>query len=137
MVVTTDIGDPLDVHPRNKITVGKRLAQWALAKHYKQQVTPSGPLFRTSTIHGDTIELTFDYATGMKTSNTASLAGFSFQTAEGKLLPATANIIQNKVTIVKPQGVTLKALVYSWEPVSTGNLVNNANLPASTFRLPL
>ncbi|HET9787988.1 MAG TPA: sialate O-acetylesterase, partial [Pyrinomonadaceae bacterium] len=45
MAVTIDIGDENDIHPRNKLDVGRRLAAWALAQTYGQSVMPSGPLF--------------------------------------------------------------------------------------------
>jgi sialate O-acetylesterase len=31
MAVIIDVGDAIDLHPRNKLDVGRRLAQWALA----------------------------------------------------------------------------------------------------------
>src|SRR5919106_74945 len=53
MAVTIDIGDENDIHPRNKLDVGRRLAAWALAGTYGQKVVPSGPLFDRYTIEGD------------------------------------------------------------------------------------
>ena len=44
MAITTDIGEADDIHPKDKQTVGKRLAMWALADVYKQKgVASSGP----------------------------------------------------------------------------------------------
>src|SRR5690606_14799973 len=42
MAVTSDIGNPQDVHPKEKIVVGHRLAQWALSKQYHRKNIPSG-----------------------------------------------------------------------------------------------
>jgi len=51
MVVTTDIGDVEDIHPLNKMDVGKRLALWALAKNYKKEgLVYSGPLYKSMKI---------------------------------------------------------------------------------------
>jgi len=49
MAVTMDIGDPGDIHPRNKIEVGRRLSLWALSQTYgKTGVEYSGPLFKSA-----------------------------------------------------------------------------------------
>jgi sialate O-acetylesterase len=46
MVVTTDIGDPENIHPVKKQEVGRRLARNALALHYGVKgLTYSGPIF--------------------------------------------------------------------------------------------
>ncbi len=47
MAVTMDIGNVNDIHPRNKLDVGKRLALWAMAKDYGADVVYSGPLYRS------------------------------------------------------------------------------------------
>ncbi|MBC7286772.1 MAG: sialate O-acetylesterase, partial [Armatimonadetes bacterium] len=45
MAVIIDIGEANDIHPKNKQDVGKRLALWALAQTYGQQIVYSGPLY--------------------------------------------------------------------------------------------
>ena len=61
MAVITDVGDSLDIHPRNKTVTGERLAAWALAKQYGKDVTYSGPLFKAMKIEGNKAVLSFDY----------------------------------------------------------------------------
>ena len=53
MAVSSDLGDSLDVHPRNKQPIGERLARWALLKHKGfEQIVPSGPLFVGAKMQG-------------------------------------------------------------------------------------
>ncbi len=45
MAITVDIGEPKDIHPKNKQDVGHRLAFWALGDVYKKEgIATSGPL---------------------------------------------------------------------------------------------
>ena len=45
MVVCSDLGDSLDVHPRHKREVGERLAAQVLHERYGySHIVPSGPL---------------------------------------------------------------------------------------------
>ena len=136
MAVTSDIGDAKDVHPREKLEVGHRLAQWALSRQYKQNVTPSGPLFKDYRITKNVIEISFDYNRGLRPSGKEQLRGFAFQTLDGRFIPSQASIRNDQVVVTLPNE-RIKALVYGWEPVSEGNLVNQAGLPASTFRVVL
>ena len=46
LIVTIDIGEARDIHPKNKLDVGKRMARWALADVYKQKLVKSGPTFQ-------------------------------------------------------------------------------------------
>jgi sialate O-acetylesterase len=45
MSVTTDIGDPKDIHPKNKQEVGRRLAAIALRDVYEFNLTGNGPMY--------------------------------------------------------------------------------------------
>ena len=50
MVVSSDCGDSIDVHPRNKRPIGERLARWALSDTYKYNLLPTGPLFKKAIV---------------------------------------------------------------------------------------
>ena len=135
MVVTSDIGEPHDVHPREKIIVGQRLARWALNRVYGEKGLPSGPLFSGYSRRKGHIEVDFKYADGLATGDGGEVCGFMLETREGKQIPATARIVKGKVRIDDlPEAV---ALLYGWSPVSKGNLVNTTKLPASTFKTPI
>jgi len=49
LIVTIDIGEAHDIHPKNKLDVGKRMALWALADVYAKSSARSGPSFRSAT----------------------------------------------------------------------------------------
>lgn len=62
MAVTLDIGEENDIHPANKQDVGLRLARLALHNDYGQnEIVPSGPLYKSQTIHSDYIDLSFEH----------------------------------------------------------------------------
>lgn len=137
MVVTSDLGDSLDVHYKNKIPVGKRLARLALNKTYNVKIVPSGPLFRSLKRVGNTIEIEFDYAAGLRTPGNAPLKGFEIVTNSGQFTAVAASIKNNKVSIRIPRGNTAQKIAYGWQPFTRANLINAALLPASTFIEPI
>src|SRR6185436_6559902 len=59
LVVTIDIGEARDIHPKNKLDVGKRMARWALANVYGRKIPSSGPMFHQAKIAGTKMVLTF------------------------------------------------------------------------------
>src|ERR1700733_1522289 len=91
MVVTIDIGDPDDIHPKNKRDVGLRLALAARAIAYGEKLEWSGPLYRQMTREDHALRVWFDHAGGLA-SKGAELAGFEIAGADGKYSPAEARI---------------------------------------------
>ncbi len=61
MVVTMDIGNLTDIHPKNKQEVGRRLALWALANDYGRDVVYSGPIYKQSVFRDGKARLKFHY----------------------------------------------------------------------------
>ena len=79
MAVAFDQGNPKDIHPIVKDTVGWRLAQIALSKVYGKKIVYQGPEFRKKTKTGDgSLLLEFANAgTGIIAKDgSSSLSGF-------------------------------------------------------------
>lgn len=139
MAVSSDMGDSLNVHPTRKQPVGERLARIALHNLYDfSNVVPSGPAVKEASVVGDGIvRLTFDYAYGLSTSDGKHPLTFEIAEEEGLYKPAEARIEGNTV-VVMAEGVTHPRFVrYGWQPFTRANLVNSAQLPASTFRIEI
>ncbi|MBC6698588.1 sialate O-acetylesterase [Hymenobacter puniceus] len=134
MVVTTDVGDSLDIHPRNKQAVGHRLALWALRNEYgEKKLVTSGPIYKAMKIDKNTARLSFDYAEGLKAEG-GTLREFTVAGADGVFYPAQAVIEGNTVVVSSaqvPQPVTVR---FGWRKSPMPNLFNAAGLPASPFR---
>ncbi|MEG2150001.1 MAG: GDSL-type esterase/lipase family protein [Bacteroidaceae bacterium] len=135
MVVSSDKGDSLDVHPKQKQEIGERLAAWALNKTYDyKKVVASGPLFKGVRFIAGAAMISFDYGEGMHTSDNAPIR--SFEVAGDNLLfyPAQAIVIEKTIKVWSNEVKNPKIVRYGWQPFTQANLVNEANLPASTFR---
>ncbi|MCP4891006.1 MAG: sialate O-acetylesterase [Planctomycetaceae bacterium] len=145
MAVTIDLRDS-DIHPSNKLDVGNRLARWALAKTYDQDIEFSGPLFQAAIIEKDSIRVEFDNAMNglmiarkegisspVPTPN-AELAHFELADETGEWQPAQATIEGSIVRVSSPRIKNPKAVRYacSGDP-ENANLYNQTGLPASPF----
>jgi BNR repeat-like domain/Carbohydrate esterase, sialic acid-specific acetylesterase len=135
MAVTSDLGHPNDVHPRNKRDVGQRLARWALAKSYQQPLEFSGPTPVSALSHDARLVVEFDHAEGLASSDGQAACGFDVAGSTGEFLPATAEIIGTTITLMSPRVPSPVRVRYAWQPFPNANLVNAAKLPASTFEL--
>lgn len=147
MAVLSDIGEPRDVHPHNKMDVGKRLALWALKNDYKQNLSAcSGPLYQSHTINGDKVIVKFDSTgsglmSGEKPVMDATLETkdpltyFEICGAGRQWKPAQAEISGNDtVTVSSPEVPKPTAVRYAWSKNPEGaNLYNKEGLPASLF----
>lgn len=135
MAVIIDIGDAEDIHPRNKRDVGRRLAQWALAKDYGYDIPYSGPLYRSSVREGSSIRIEFDNVFGgLKTSDGGPLVGFSICGKDRRFVWADATI-EGDTVVVSSAGVeTPVAVRYGWSDNPEVNLTNDTGIPASPFR---
>ncbi|QDT10840.1 sialate O-acetylesterase [Planctomycetes bacterium K23_9] len=136
MVVTMDIGNPTNIHPRQKKPVGDRLAQMALARDYgRNDIVDSGPLFQRDEIEGATIRLHFtDIGGGLATRDDLALSHFTIAAADRRFVPAKAIIDGNTIVVSSESIGKPVAVRYAWGSGDTPNLSNREGLPASSFR---
>jgi len=136
MAVTMDIATVNNIHPPNKLDVGKRLALWALAKDYgKKDIVYSGPLYKSMRKQGDKIRLYFKYTgSGLVTRDGKELTDFTIAGEDKNFVPAKATI-DGKTVIVSSEAVKKPVAVrYGWSNTAEPNLANKEGLPASSFR---
>lgn len=134
MAVSSDKGDSLDVHPKDKRPIGERLARWALNQTYHYSLLPSGPLYKKAISKNNEVIIEFDYAEGLHSSDGNPLTGFELAEHEGKYFPAQAIIEGNKIKVYTNQVKNPQYIRYGWRPFTRANLVNKDQLPASSFR---
>jgi sialate O-acetylesterase len=135
MAVTIDIGDAVDIHPKNKQDVGLRLALAARAITYGEKIEWSGPLYRQVTREEHALRVWFDHADGLAAKG-APLTGFEIAGVDGKYAPADAKIEGASVVVSNPTVPTPVSVRYGWAANPTCNLVNREGLPASPFQAP-
>jgi sialate O-acetylesterase len=134
MVVTTDVGDAKDIHPRDKKTVGERLARWALHYQYgNKKLETSGPIYKSMQIKGDKIVLRFDHAEGLAFQGGAPKE-FMIASKDEKFVPAKTIIEGNTIEVWSEEVAKPVAVRFAWKNVPVPNLFNKAGLPASPFR---
>lgn len=134
IAVTTDNGDSLNIHPRNKELVGKRLSLWALRNEYgKKDIVVSGPLYKSMKREGNKIRIAFDFNAGLYAKD-GKLNEFTIAAGDQNFVPAKAVIEGNTVVVWSDAVASPEAVRFAWKNIPKPNLYNNANLPASPFR---
>jgi sialate O-acetylesterase len=143
MAVSIDVGDPTNVHPADKQTVGTRLALAARGMVYSHDGEYSGPTFRQATTESEGMRVWFDHASGGLRSDGAplgsSVSGTSYQSAfelagdDHNFVPARAIIDGETVMVTSPVIHKPRYVRYAWANESTGGLYNKQGLPAPTF----
>ncbi|TKG96920.1 sialate O-acetylesterase [Puteibacter caeruleilacunae] len=135
MVVVSDIGNINNIHPGNKQDVGKRLANWALAKTYnKTGITYCGPIYRDMEKEGKNIIIHFDYAESGLMMKGKELTHFEIAGDDKVFVAANAKIIGNTVKVWNKKVKQPVAVRFAWDNIAEPNLFNKAGLPASCFR---
>jgi len=133
MAVTIDIGNPTNIHPADKQSVGERLALAARSIAYGEKVEFSGPLFRHAGRNGHDMQVWFDHAEGLTAKGGGAPEGFEVAGADRKYQPATAKLDGDSVIVSSPGVMQPKYVRYGWKDVPIVNLYNSAGLPASPF----
>jgi len=137
MVVTTDLVNDLnDIHPRDKQSVGHRLALLARNKTYgEKDVVSAGPAFKHMKVEGNKAILIFENADdGLMSPNNEPLTWFTIAGPDGKFVPANANIVGNTVEVSADAVEKPVAVRFAWNETAQPNFFNKAGLPAEPFQ---
>ena len=137
MAVTTDVGEAKDIHPKNKQTVGHRLAAIALNEVYGFSQTGSGPVYRGVSFSKGEATLSFgSIGKGLYAkSRYGQLTGFEIAGPDRKFYFADAKILGEKIIVRSDSVPNPVAVRYGWSNAPLDiNLYNVDGYPASPFR---
>ena len=132
-----DIGSPNNIHPTNKLDVGRRLADWALCQVYGQKdAVAHGPLAETFVVKDAEAQVTFKSPGGkLNSSDGEPLRGFELAGKNGIFHPAIAQIRKEGTVHLKSDPVSSPVSVrYGWTAMPDVNLVDTKGFPAFPFK---
>jgi sialate O-acetylesterase len=134
--VIIDIGEGKDIHPKNKVDVGRRLARWALAKDYGVKIAHHSPQFKAMEKLDAKIVLSFDHIDGgWRPFDVNEPRGFAIAGADKKFVWAKATILKdNRVEVSSDQVPAPVAVRYAWADNPVCNMYSQAGLPLTPFR---
>jgi sialate O-acetylesterase len=139
LIVCNDISEPErgegGIHPRDKRSVGERLARLALVRTYGVKgMIDASPMMHSVTREGNRAVVTFSTpADGLKTRDGKAPDSWELAGRDGKFKPAVAECRGDRM-IVTANDVSEPAEVrLGWRPDSNCNLTNSAGLPALPF----
>lgn len=153
MAVIFDNPDPTNLHPGNKVDVGRRLARIAEAKLYGRKIEWSGPVLEEVRYGGSEVRLGFSHADGLAlrtgdgggtSAQSRSMSGsvahsssnrpaFEVAGSDGIFRPADARIAGTTVIVSSPDVAAPVSVRYAWANVPAVVLFNSAGLPAAPF----
>lgn len=130
MAVAIDIGEPYDIHPKNKQEVARRLALAALSDTYGKgkYLVPQCIGHR---VHGQRVELTFNQPV---TIVGTAPEGLVIAGPDMVFHPAQATANGRTMLVWSPQVTMPVAVRYAWGNCPPNNLRGNDNLPVAPFR---
>ncbi len=134
VVNTIDLGDAKNVHPKDKLPIGQRLALLAAKNTLGLDILAMGPILKEVELQEDQLVVHFDYASGLKTSDGKAPTGFWITDDSKKWEAATARIEGESVIISSPKIKQPKYIRYAFAGKPSVNLVNASELPAYPFR---
>lgn len=130
MALAIDIGEPYDIHPKNKQEVGRRLALAALADTYGKghYLVPQCTGHR---VEGQKMVLTFNQPV---TIDGDQVEGLVIAGSDMQFHRAQATTHGNQLIVSSPEVIIPIAVRYAWGNCPPNNLRGTDNLPVAPFR---
>ena len=135
MACIHDLAIKGNVHPSDKIEVGRRLSHWAMHFDYgKKDIAYSGPLFRSVEYTDGSAIVTFEHAEGLTTRDGKAPTWFELAGEDGEWVEAEAKIVEEKVVVSSPRVPNPEKVRHAWDGWAPEvNLVNGTDLITSSF----
>ena len=127
--------DGFNLHPKQKLEIGRRAALLARREVYGENIVASGPVFTSARVEASTVEVTFESGGGgLSNSAPGAVKGFTMAGHDGVYRVADARIDGSEVILHCDEIPAPETVRYAWAGVPDSTLVNDDGLPAAPFR---
>lgn len=138
MISTNDLVEPYEIkniHPKNKMDVGKRLAYMALKKTYHiPGIEAYGPVYKSMEVKDSTVILSFEHAEN-GFNRLSDMKGFEVAGRDKVFYPAKAEVFNDfQIKVMCEKVVQPVAVRYCFRDFQLGNVANLRDLPLFPFR---
>jgi sialate O-acetylesterase len=135
LVLAISTTDGFDLHPKQKLEIGRRIALQVRSRVYGEKIVSSGPIFRSAQVDGGSIRVRFDTGgDGLASSPPGGIKGFALAGEDGTYHFAHAGIEGDSVVVECDEVPAPKTVRYAWAAVARSTLANRSGLPAAPFR---
>jgi len=134
VINSIDLGDLKNVHPKDKLPIGQRLALEAAKKTLGHNLVAEGPIMKSVEVKKRSLVVHYSNVEGLKTTDGNSPTGFWIADNMMKWKPANAKI-KGQTVVLKSKEIKKPLYVrYAFSGKPDVNLVNSVKLPAYPFR---
>lgn len=134
VVNTIDLGDEKNIHPKDKLPIGIRLALAAEKHTLDKDIVAEGPTLKKVEKFNKQLAVYFNHAQGLKTIDHKAPRGFWIADESLQWQPAYAKIVGETVVLSNEDIKNPVYVRYAFAGKPDVNLVNGADLPAYPFR---
>ncbi|MCB4798826.1 sialate O-acetylesterase [Neotamlana laminarinivorans] len=134
VVNTIDLGDVDNIHPKDKLPIGERLALLVAKNTLNKPIIAEGPMLKSVEVSENKLIIHFKNSNGLKTTDGETPKGFWIADSTKKWKMADAKI-EGETVILSHNDVNTPLYVrYAFAGKPNVNLVNEENLPAYPFK---
>lgn len=133
MITAIDVGNAHDIHPKDKATVGQRLAQKALALAYQRGGYPAP---KPQQIHYQQQSFYVQFSNQTQLSHKGNITAFEVMDQHGQWHFGHAKIKENQIQVWPAWShhqLEARALRYAWKNNPKANIYNQYGLPLKPF----
>ena len=135
LLVAIGTTDGFNLHPKEKLEIGRRAALLARQVAYGEHIVARGPVFKEATVESSTIRVKFDTGgDGLASAARDNVGGFAVAGADGEYHFAEAKIEGENVIVGSEEVPHPRTVRYAWAAMPQATLVNKSGLPAAPFR---
>lgn len=138
LVPAINTTDGFDLHPKQKLEIGRRLALRVRHDAYREAIVAGGPAFRDALVESSKMRVRFDTGgNGLASRSPDGVEGFALAGDDRSYHFAHGRIEGDSVVVQCEEVPAPKTVRYAWAAVPNATLINKAGLPAAPFRTDL